>query len=235
VDADERTDAGAVPSRDYHQYVFRDGRLVGDFEAMYRNSATVPWHQDEQSDWIDVRMTRELLRDLAPFAEIRDFGSGTGHYLELLCAALGAGDCIGQGYDVAPSACRIASGNFPARRFAVHDITAGPVPDAGADRARPAGRRLSVIRGTLWYVYPKLAAVVANLRASLRDDDRLLVVQNFPPLDKPFIGKDVMPDHHALVRHFSASFALLRHVWYEDRLRAANDNWFLGLFSPKGA
>ena len=25
-------------SKDYHDYVFRDGKLVGEFEAMYRHS-----------------------------------------------------------------------------------------------------------------------------------------------------------------------------------------------------
>ena len=27
--------------------------------------------------------------------------------------------------------------------------------------------------------------------------------------------------------------ALRRHAWYEDATRATNDNWFIGLFSPK--
>jgi hypothetical protein len=48
-------------STDYHDYVFRDGKLVGEFEEMYLNSATTPWHQDEQENWIDVRLTKEML------------------------------------------------------------------------------------------------------------------------------------------------------------------------------
>lgn len=48
-------------STDYHDYVFRDGKLVGEFEDMYKNSSKVPWHQDEQANWIDVRLTREIL------------------------------------------------------------------------------------------------------------------------------------------------------------------------------
>jgi len=63
--------------------------------------------------------------------------------------------------------------------------------------------------------------------------DRLLVVQNFPPLESGFIGKDTMPDHRSLIAHFSSSFQLERHIWYEDRLRSANDNWFIGLFKIK--
>lgn len=33
-----------------------------------------------------------------------------------------------------------------------------------------------------------------------------MVVQNFPPLDRPFIGKHVIPDHKALIEHFTQQF-----------------------------
>jgi hypothetical protein len=39
-------------ARDYHQYVFREGKLIGDFEAMYRNSKAIPRHQDKQESWL---------------------------------------------------------------------------------------------------------------------------------------------------------------------------------------
>lgn len=65
----------------------------------------------------------------------------------------------------------------------------------------------------------------------MSDGDKLLVVQNFPPLAGPFIGQDVIPNHHALIEHFAAAFLPVRHIWYEDTLKAANDNWFIGLFS----
>jgi len=35
---------------DYHEYVFRDGRLVGDFENMYRHSKDVPWDQGNRAE-----------------------------------------------------------------------------------------------------------------------------------------------------------------------------------------
>lgn len=90
-----------------------------------------------------------------------------------------------------------------------------------------------MIRGTLWYVFPKLADVIDNIRTLMTGSDRLLVVQNFQPLENSFIGKDVIPNHLALIDHFSRLFALDRHLWYEDRFRSANDNWFIGLFSIK--
>lgn len=219
------------PSRDYHDYVFRDGKLVGEFEAMYRHSEGVPWHQDEQESWVDVRLTTELLKDLGPFGEIHDLGCGLGYYLDLLRNSLGTKHCRAFGYDVSPTACAKASALFPTFSFQTLDLTV----DSGAAVAKRGSAsdvaRLFVIRGTLWYVFPKLANVVNVIRSIMAPGERLLVVQNFPPLDRPFIGKDVLPNHAALIQHFSAGFEPVRHIWYQDTLKTANDNWFIGLFS----
>lgn len=217
-------------SRDYHDYVFRDGKLVGEFEEMYRHSAGVPWHQDEQADWMDVRLTAEMLRDLGGYDEIHDLGCGLGYYLALLRRIAGRANCRGFGYDVSSTACGQASALFPAFAFRTLDLTqesfAAPV-----EPTAPSARRLFAIRGTLWYVFPQMAKVVALIRSMMSEGEALLVVQNFPPLERPFIGKDVIPDHHALIEHFSARFDLARHIWYQDVAKTANDNWFIGLFS----
>lgn len=222
----------STQSRDYHDYVFRDGKLVSEFDAMYRHSDSVPWHQDEQAGWLDVRLTLEMLRDLAPFSEIHDFGCGLGYYLSILQAkvAMSGARCVG--YDVADSACEKARALFPQNTFRQLDLMQA---QSVTPLLLPAGppNRLFVIRGTLWYVVPKLTQVLENLSNALGAQDHLLVVQNFPPLDKPFVGKDVLPDHSALVHHFSEHFALRRHFWYEDATRDANDNWFIGLFSNR--
>ncbi len=220
-------------SADYHDYVFRDGNLVGDFESMYRYSSAVPWHQDEQANWVDVRLTMEMLRDLGPFAEIHDLGCGLGYYLSLLRNRVGAVECAAFGYDISATACEKASALFPAFQFRTLDLTQSASGEPAHAAARPSGRRLFVIRGTLWYVFPQLAQVVRTARRMTTGGDTLLVVQNFPPIDKPFVGKDVIPDQAALIRHFSEAFVPVRHLWYQDALKTANDNWFIGLFSPR--
>jgi len=221
-------------STDYHDYVFRDGKLVGEFEDMYRNSATTPWHQDEQANWMDVRLTGEMLRDLGRFDEIHDLGCGTGHYLDLILKKCLVHGGKGYGYDISPTACEQAQIQFSHSKFFVLDLTertANNEKRKTKNEKQPA--RLFMIRGTLWYVFPKLAIVIENIRNRMAGSDRLLVVQNFPPLQNSFIGKDVLPNHFALIDHFSRHFAIERHIWYEDRLRAANDNWFIGMFSLK--
>ena len=221
-------------SKDYHDYVFRDGKLVGEFEEMYRNSTTTPWHQDEQNNWIDVRLTKEIIRDHGKYNEIHDLGCGTGHYLNLI-----AGDFLVQGgksfgYDISETACNKAKKNFPSSAFSVMDLTELSSKNyRQTDTAKPIPVRLFIIRGTLWYVYPKLAVVVENIRNMMMATDRLLVVQNFPSLQSDFIGKDVLPNHSALVKHFSSSFDLNKHIWYESTFSTSNDNWFIGVFSPR--
>ena len=211
-------------SKDYHDYVFREGKLVGEFEAMYQNSEGVPWHQDEQEEWVDVRLTSEMLKDIGPYDEIHDLGCGLGHYLALMKSRVGADNCRCVGYDISETACVKAKQAWPEFDFFQLDLTISANPQS-------AIRKLFIIRGTLWYVFPKLDIVINAIRGLMNDGDKLLVVQNFPPLSGSFIGKDVIPNHHALIKHFSSAFLPVRHIWYEDTLKSANDNWFIGLFS----
>jgi SAM-dependent methyltransferase len=215
-------------SKDYHDYVFRDGKLVAEFEEMYRHSEKVPWHQDEQEGWVDVRLTIELLRDVGPFNEIHDLGCGLGYYLDLMKEHLGSSECKGFGYDISETAVAKARNNFPQFSFQTIDLT--HVSSKPSTTYSQAGR-LFIIRATLWYVFPELSSVVKVIESMMRQGDRLLVAQNFPPLDRSFIGKEIIPNHTALIRHFAGSFLPLRHLWYEDTIKNANDNWFIGLFS----
>lgn len=110
-------------SIDYHDYVFREGKLVGEFEEMYRNSATTPWHQDEQENWIDVRLTKEILQDLGRFQQIHDFSCGTGHFLDLMAKQSLATNGKSYGYDVSATACEKATSFFPNSIISVLDLT----------------------------------------------------------------------------------------------------------------
>jgi hypothetical protein len=219
-------------STDYHDYIFRDGKLVGEFEEMYRNSVITPWHQDKRLDWMDIRLTLNILFEYGRFDQIHDFGCGTGHYLDLMSRHFLKPKGRAYGYDISETACNLARRTFPQGEFSVIDLTkqiekSAPQAITNKDQAS----RLFMIRGTLWYVFPKLATVIDNIRKMMSGHDRLLVVQNFPPLQDSFIGKDVISNHHDLIDHFSCHFNVERHLWYEDRLNCTNDNWFIGVFT----
>ncbi|RDH77711.1 methyltransferase domain-containing protein [Mycolicibacterium moriokaense] len=224
-------------STDYHDYIYfpsPDGKQMGEYEEIYRNSAILPWHQDEQANWIDVRLTKEMIRDIGQFDEIHDLGCGTGHYLNLIAEEALVPGGTTYGYDISETACKKAGEFFPNSSFKVLNLIEKSANESSQARDNElSAARLFMIRGTLWHVYPKLADVIHNIKSSMVSGDRLLVVQNFPPLSKEFIGKEVIPNHLALIDHFSQHFVLDRHIWYEDRFALVNDNWFIGIFSLK--
>jgi SAM-dependent methyltransferase len=144
-------------SKDYHDYVFRDGKLVGEFEAMYRHSEGVPWHQDEQDDWIDVRLTVDMLKDLVPFDEIHDLACGLGYYLALIRKHLGTVDCRLFGYDISETACVKAKTNFPEFTIQPIDLTGIPEHSSATRSPQPAGYSSFARRfGTSFRSWPTL-------------------------------------------------------------------------------
>lgn len=143
-----------IHSTDYHDFVFRNGKLVGEFDQMYRNSAEVPWHQDDAERRLDCRLAATILQHHGPFDSVLEAGAGLGFFADLLWRALNPRTMTGT--DVSPEAVRRARARFPHIAFEEMDLM---VP--GAD----VGRRydLVAIRGCFWYLFPKLDVVVANL------------------------------------------------------------------------
>lgn len=65
----------------YQDYVIRDGRLIGKFEEMYRNSSEIPWHQDVTANSIFSDLTIAILRR-TKIVSMLDVGSGLGYMTE---------------------------------------------------------------------------------------------------------------------------------------------------------
>jgi len=118
-----------INSNDYHDFVIKNGKLIGEFEQMYQKSKDIPWHQDKQENWLDVRLTIELLKDLAPFDSLWDFGAGLGYFLEILRKYLGNSKCKIIGFDISKTACVKAKKLFPQNsNFFVIDLTSDAIP-----------------------------------------------------------------------------------------------------------
>jgi len=221
-----------IDSRDYHDFVIRDGRLIGEFEQMYRKSADIPWHQDEQDDWMDVRLITQLLKDYAPFDYICDLGCGLGYFLDILSSRVGRKGCRTVGYEMSKTCREKAGAIFPAMEFRHIDLM-----DAGSstsqDKRKGNEKRLFCIRGTLWYVFPKIEETVLNASNKTEEGDIFLVSQNFPPLGSNYVGKDTIPDPEAIIRLFGKYFEPLKSVFYEERLSSGNDNWFIAVFARR--
>lgn len=212
-----------INSDDYHDYVIKNGKLIGEFDQMYRKSGNIPWHQDEQENWLDIRLTIELLKEYGPFGQISDFGSGYGYLLKHIARYCGINDSALYGYDVSKTACVKGSSIFPDIVFHQFDLMGDYTKDE--KRREEKSNALFILRGTLWYVFPKINNVVRNINSIVNRGDYFLVSQNFPPLSSNFVGKDVIPNPQAIHDLFSSFFKPLKTIWLEDKISDGNDNW----------
>ena len=113
-------------SNNYHDYVFKNGKLIAEFEQMYKKSKDVPWHQDDQENWLDILLTIDLLKDKAPYDYILDFGSGLGYFLNILGKNVGKDNSTLIGMDISKTACLKAKKFFQNSEFRVFDLMKDP-------------------------------------------------------------------------------------------------------------
>jgi SAM-dependent methyltransferase len=200
---------------DYHDYVFKNGSFVGAFDEMYRHAKGVPWDQDKRcNDWY-AEVGLLMLRDEGPFASILEMGTGLGYYAaKLRRYGLAEGGAM-HAFDISEAAIEKARTVDPAIEFWVDDVTR---PDFSPRRRYD----LVVIRDVFWYIFEHMDTVVANLAKSVRPGGLLYVCQSFPSLDRPFVGKTVIPNPEALVAFFDARFKPV-HSMRLRRHRVATD------------
>ena len=211
-----------IPSTDYHDYVIKDGKLVGEFEQMYKNSSDVPWHQDKEDERLDVRLSVELLREYGPFPSICDLGCGLGYFLNVMQKEIGAAGGTAVGCDVSATACAKARSVFPGLYFLERDLMSNSFIPLPSD--------LVMIRGVFWYITPNLPTAVVNIEKCCPPGSILMVAQNFPPLDSQFVGKDKLPNPEALHSLFKKNFQTIKTIWLVSGDSNGNDNWFFGIF-----
>jgi SAM-dependent methyltransferase len=220
-----------METKDYHDYIFKNGKLFGQFEEMYKEATSIPWHQDEQDNWLDIKLTISLLKTKKPYDFILDFGSGLGYFLNILKRTVASESSKMVGFDISKTACDKAKNLFPEYHFYVNDLMKKNIIEKQVNLNEK--NKLFCIRGTLWYVYPEIENVVENISNHMKINDPLLVSQNFPPLDSNFVGKEIIPDHKAIINYFSKHFKVERSIWSQDYKSNSNDNWFICLFTKE--
>ena len=185
-----------IKSRDYHDYVFKDGRLIGKFEEMYRNSVTVPWGQDKAySMWynkISIAIVQRALEDRRVKA-IHELGCGLGYFISRFSRK----KYRLSGSDISPTAIQNARRAFAEISFQVDDIR--------VKKRRPC-YDLILISALFWYIFPCMRRVVKNIAAMTEKDGYIFIAEVFPRLNAAFVGKKVIPNPDRLIRWFEPYF-----------------------------
>lgn len=110
-----------INADDYHDFVFQDGQLIGEFEQMYQKSKEVPWHQDEDPEKAEFKIALEVAGANAPYDRIIELGCGLGYFAQGLSQFVcPKGQVIG--CDISQTAIEKASQRFPDIKFEMMDI-----------------------------------------------------------------------------------------------------------------
>ena len=182
-------------SKDYHDYVFKDGRLVGDFEKMYRHSAEVPWHQDKTAHMVFSNIDLAILQQYQ-YDDVCEIGCGLGYFTHRLHQELhGVGVRVRvTGIDISETAITTALARFPEIRFAVGDLTKErPLPGTYFD--------LVILKEVIWYICHRLTDFLANARDMVRAGGFMYVSQSFPESDR-WIFQEVIDSPETLKKMF---------------------------------
>jgi SAM-dependent methyltransferase len=172
-------------SDDYHDYVFKNGRMVGNFDEMYRYSKDIPWHQDETTHQVFSDIDIAILRQYT-YESICDIGCGLGYFSNRLLKELKAkkGAPKVTGFDISGTAIKKASRLFPEIRFVTGDLLRGhPLPREQFD--------LVVAKELFWYVCHRLPLVLKRVIALVKDNGFLYVSLCFPESDT-WVGQHII-------------------------------------------
>lgn len=179
----------AAPYVRYQDYVIRDGRFIGQFEEMYRESTDVPWHQDQTAHAIFSDITVAIIRRCQP-GNLLDVGCGLGFMTERLRSEVPSLARV-VGLDVSETAIAKAMAMFPEIEF-----------HAGSIGTDLGGQCFDVVtsKDVLWYVLNDLTGYLAALAGKSR---RWVYIGQSFPQRRPYLGEDVFPNAEALFRFIS--------------------------------
>jgi SAM-dependent methyltransferase len=168
-----------INSEDYHDYVIKDGRFIGEFEQMYHRCSD-PWHQDSQ--WGYAQDVVLMAVAAGEYTRVLDIGCGKGKFTHHLYQAVRASTV---GLDISPTAVKIAGSRYPEIDFQAMDIQQGlAFPENSFD--------LIVCSELLWYVLPYLKELFAEIGRVAVPGGTLLIKQRFyPPGDQRY-GNEIM-------------------------------------------
>ncbi len=196
-------------SDDYHDYFIKDGKFIGEFEAMYQNAAKVPWQQDRIAEIWHRRLGLDFLEcafsEYSDIKSVLEIGCGYGYLL----SAIKRKGIDFYGCDVSSTAIAKARKREKDCRFFVDDIT--------SSQNRPS-YSLVIFFEVIWCILHEFDFVLENLKKIANPYLSLSIT--FPSNKKAFYGKDTFPDPESLLKILEKdfdTFSTMRLQKSEDR------------------
>lgn len=175
------------PSKDYHDYVFKDGKFIGAFEEMYQN-VDDPWHHGDATDIHYDSALLLLKRHTNLRGRVLDIGCGKGAFTARLKESFPGASVTG--VDIAPTAIKKARQKYShlGIGFITFDIR------EYQNIAETVGKdfELVVMFDLMWYVLPEFENIVKYLDRIISKGGWLLISQSFYQPDEQKYGRKIV-------------------------------------------
>jgi trans-aconitate methyltransferase len=147
-------------SQDYHDYVIRNGELIGDFDNMYKNCSD-PWPEDEKDMNNNPASLRlKQLINQHKLSKVLSLGSGKGNHIDWLTRDIENSEVTG--VEISQTAVYQSRIDFPKINFIAKPILKFlKETDSSYD--------IIVIRECIWYVLDELDEIISLLREKFSD------------------------------------------------------------------
>ena len=138
--------------KDYHDYVIKDGKFIGEFEDMYKDCDD-PWMQSEQPN-LYSRMSGIIHLKNFGIKEVLECGCGLGYYSSMIHQQTGI---VPIGIDISETAIDKAKQLFPELNFSVADIP------TDLDKFKHAD--CVMLSEIVWYILPQFDELLGKLKS----------------------------------------------------------------------
>lgn len=184
-------------STDYHDYVFKNGKFIGKFDQMYKNSVDIPWHQDKTVSSLAADIDIAILRQFQ-YESICEIGCGLGYFAQRLFSELRNNQNKHPqvtSIDISQTAIRKAKRLFPRILFVKGDLL--------KDKSLGIGLfDLIVAKEILWYVCHKMPKFLKNIFSLIKENGLIYISQSFPEV-KNWVGKDIINSPDCIKKIFT--------------------------------
>lgn len=198
--------------KDYHDFVIKDGKLIGKFDEMYRECDD-PWIQSRRCEDLEIRFLLSMLEGKT-YPRILEYGCGHGHVAESLKKF---GSVLG--LDISEAAIQKARDLYPDVEFDTCDMIKG-IGSRTAGSQIKESFDLITISGTLWYVVEHIESIFQDVSNHLTSRGELLISLPYPPLGQNFYGKHILPDDKSLVSYVREFFKVEHFVTIHHEFKA---------------
>lgn len=147
--------------KSYHDYVIKDGKFIGEFEAMYKEVLD-PWMQSQQPNKIARFATVNFLKTFK-IESVLECGSGLGYFSNWIYEETGI---VPISIDFSETAVARAKQLFPNLNFQVANVA--------TDLAHYSSAGAVLLSEILWYILPDFNSILQELR--LRFKNKYLLI-----------------------------------------------------------